>query len=414
MLYGVQLSGYILPLIVLPYLSRILSPTKFGVIAFAQSFMYYFMVLADYGFGLTATRSIAIHSDDPKAVSRIFSSVTVCRFLLMAFGFVAMMTIVLATPKMRQNWILFPICYMGVLGDVLFPIWLFQGLQKMQHVAMRDLTAKTLSLIAIFALVHSDRDYILAAALQPAGMVVSGLASLVALPRVIAIRFHWPSWSEVRSQFREGWGVFLSLAANTTYTSTNLVLLGLVAPPATLAYFFNAFRVTVAIRSLVSPLVTAVYPHISYIANRSGRDAARFLRRYALLLSAPFFLVSLGLFIFAPLLVRIVFGPKYAYTAVLLRIMAPGPFVFALSHCYSTYFMLAFGYHKQWSRLILQTAIVNFAALGPLLLLMSPPAAFAMAGVTVDVFAFSMSYFFYRKHVHEHEHLSEQAAIPDH
>ena len=403
MLYGVQVSGYILPLIVLPYLSRVLSPEKFGVIALAQSFMYYFMVLTDYGFNLTATREIAIHCDDNKAVSRIFSAVMVCRFLLMFVGFVVMIAIVLATPKMRPNWSLFVICYLGVLGSVLFPLWLYQGLQKMQHIALRDLSAKALGLIAIFVFVYSDRDYKLAAALQPAGMVLSGLISLIMLQRVVPVRFEWPTWAEIMIQMRESWAVFVSLAANTTYTSTNLVLLGLFAPPATLAYFFNAFRVTVAIRSMVSPLVTAIYPHVSHIANRSAKDGANFLKRYALLLSLPFFLVSVTLFISAPLLVKIVFGPKYAYTAVLLRIMAPGPFLFALSHCYSTYFMLAFGYQKQWSRLILLTAVVNFAVLGPFLLLMSPSAAFASTGVAVDAFGLAMSYSFYRKHMHDHE-----------
>ena len=120
--------------------------------------------------------------------------------------------------------------------------------------------------------------------------------------------------------------------------------------------------------------------------------------------------MSLGLFVSAPLLVKVVFGPKYAYTAVLLRIMSPGPFLFALSHCYSTYFMLAFGYQKQWSRLILMTAIVNFAVLGPFLLLMSASVAFAFTGIAVDAFVLGVSYFFYRKHVHDHELPREPAA----
>jgi O-antigen/teichoic acid export membrane protein len=280
----------------------------------------------------------------------------------------------------------------------------------MQHIAMRDLSAKALALIAIFVFVHSDRDFLLAAALQPAGMVFSGLVSLIMLPRVIPIRFLWPTRGEIIVQLRESWPIFVSLAANTTYTSTNLVLLGLFAPPATLAYFFNAFRVTMAVRSMVSPLVTAIYPHVSRIANRSAKDGATFLKRYALILSLPFFLVSMALFVSAPQLVKIVFGPKYAYTAVLLRIMSPGPFLFALSHCYSTYFMLAFGYQKQWSRLILMTAIVNFAVLGPFLLLMSASVAFAFTGIAVDAFALGVSYFFYRKHVHDHELPREPAA----
>ncbi|HWZ32814.1 MAG TPA: flippase [Bryobacteraceae bacterium] len=415
MLYGVQLSSYILPLVVLPYLARVLSTERFGVIALAQSFMYYFLVLTDYGFGLTATREIAIHSDDHAAVSRIFSRVMMARVLLMAVGFVVMLGVVLATPKMRPNWILFVICYLGVLGNVLFPLWLYQGMQKMQHIAVRDLSAKALALAAIFIFVHSDRDYLLAAALQPAGMVVSGLVSLIMLRRVMPVRFEWTPWREIWGELRQSWPVFLSLAANTTYTSTNAVLLGLIAPPATLAYYYNAYRITGAIRSLVSPLVTAVYPHVSQIASRSGKDGMRFLKRYAMLLCLPFLLVSIGLFVLAPFIVKVLFGPKYAYTAVLLRILAPGPFLFALSHCYSTYFMLAFGYQKQWSRLILFTAIANFVLLVPFLWLMPPAAAFASVGIGVDAFSFVMSYFFYRRHVHEHEHdrpAQPQDAIP--
>ena len=193
MLYGVQLSSYILPLVVLPYLRASSAHKNSARSRSRKPFMYYFLVLTDYGFGLTAPRDIAIQADDPEAVSRIFSTVTVCRFLLMIVGFIAMLIIVLATPKMRPNWLLFVICYLGVLGNVLFPLWLYQGLQKMQHIAMRDLSAKALALIAIFVFVHSDRDFLLAAALQPAGMVFSGLVSLIMLPRAHPDSFQVPT-----------------------------------------------------------------------------------------------------------------------------------------------------------------------------------------------------------------------------
>jgi polysaccharide transporter, PST family len=64
----VQVSGYAAPLLVLPYLSRVLSTEHFGVIAFATSFNWYFITLVEYGFNLTATRRIAIHRDDPNRV----------------------------------------------------------------------------------------------------------------------------------------------------------------------------------------------------------------------------------------------------------------------------------------------------------------------------------------------------------
>ncbi len=64
LMYLVQISGYLFPLLMLPYLARVLSKEKFGLIAFAQMFIFYFVILTDYGFNLTATRDVAVARQD--------------------------------------------------------------------------------------------------------------------------------------------------------------------------------------------------------------------------------------------------------------------------------------------------------------------------------------------------------------
>jgi polysaccharide transporter, PST family len=83
--------------------------------------------------------------------------------------------------------------------------------------------------------------------------------------------------------------------------------------------------------------------------------------------------------------VHIVFGAKYAPSAVLLQIMAFSPFLLALSHSYSTNFMLAFGYEKQWSRITLAAVIGNFALLIPLLYFVRASLAVAVTWIVSDV-----------------------------
>jgi PST family polysaccharide transporter len=83
----VQAINYILPLLVLPYLARVLGAENFGVYILAQALAFYFVVLTDYGFKFTATQIIALHRDDPEKSSKIFSSVIQIKLFLLLASF---------------------------------------------------------------------------------------------------------------------------------------------------------------------------------------------------------------------------------------------------------------------------------------------------------------------------------------
>ena len=114
----------------------------------------------DYGFNLTATREVAVSREDSAKVSRIFSAVMVAKAMLTLLGLVLMVGVVMATPKLRPDLDLYLLAFLGVVGNLLFPIWLYQGLEKMREVALRDFAAKLLALVVIFGLVRSDEQYL--------------------------------------------------------------------------------------------------------------------------------------------------------------------------------------------------------------------------------------------------------------
>jgi polysaccharide transporter, PST family len=402
----VQMSTYGAPLLVLPYLSRVLTTEHFGLIAYSTAFNWYFITLVEYGFNLTATRRISIHCDNPKKVSQIFSSVMAAKALLTLIGFLIMLWVVLATPKLRPNLVLFCLGHLAVLGDLLFPLWLFQGLQKMGNLVWRDLGSRCLSLLLIFAFVHKDADYLWAAGFQAGSTVLAGIVGLITVPFLTSARFVRPSIPEVFLALREGWPVFLSMAAMTLSTSTNTIIVGFRSGAKGVAYFSAAFRLVVAVRMLVSPLVTAIYPHISHLAVNSREDAIRFLRKHTWKLTAPFFLASAGLFAGAPLIIRILYSSKYQPSIPLLQVMAFTVFLLALQHVYSTFFMLAFGYEKQWSRVIFSTAVLNFVILGPLVFVIWPPLAAAVTMLALEIFAAAITYFFFRRKTGEDNFIS--------
>ncbi len=394
-LYVVQISGYLVSLITIPYLARVLTPAKFGLLAYAQDFIWYFVVLTDYSFNVTATRHIAIHRDDVNTVSRLFSAVMTAKACLMVLGFLVLGAVVLTVPRFRAEWALFFIVYLTVVSYVVFPLWFFQGLEKMHYVGIRDIVSKLAVLGAVFAFVHSENDYRIAAAIQSSGLLVTAIVGLAAVPLAAPIRFALPSWSELRSLLSEGWHVFASLFLAGVCPSTNVVVLGLVASPEQVGLYSAASRIIFPMRTMVGPLVTAIYPHVSHLASSAPDRALRFLRRYAFLLSVPFLFLALGVLFFAPVAVRLLYGPRYAETALLLQIMGVTPLLMSLTHCFSTYFLLAFGYTREWSRITISAVLFNFAALALSLWLFRPPTALSVTMVAVDLFVLLLSWRFF-------------------
>ncbi|MCU1260918.1 MAG: polysaccharide biosynthesis protein, partial [Bryobacterales bacterium] len=396
-LYGITIAGYVLPLLTFPYLARVLGPGKFGLIQGAGAFMGYFLVITEYGFNLSVTREVSIHRDNIDTLCSIYTSAMAARMLLMVVSFAAMAAIVLAVPRLRMEWPLFFISFLTVVGSALFPQWLFQGLERMEYITVREVGARFIGLMTVFVLVRREADYLWAAAIMSGSTAVAGAVGLLYVRRLTGVGLTRTSAAEVRRTLAEGWHVFLSSAAIKIYTTSNTVILLFIASNAEVGYFTSASKLIEAAKNLISPLSTAIYPHVSRKAAGSREAAVYFIRRNLFRLTAPFAIVSLGLLIAAPIGIRIIYGNAYDQAIRLLQIMSPIPFVVALATSFATYYMLGLGYTKQWSRIIVTAGALNFVVLLPLLLVCKASMAVAITGVAIECFVLGRSYMFYRQ-----------------
>jgi PST family polysaccharide transporter len=178
-LYGIQAANYVLPWFTFPYMLRVIGVEKFGAIAFAQAFVSYFDVVTRYGFDFTATREISIHRDDARKLSQIFTATLIAKTILMTLSLVVFSATVLLIPRFRQDARLFFITFTVVIANVIFPQWLFQGIEKMEHITYREVGGRLLGLAPIFLFVHRPSDYLIAAGIQSGSLLVAAIAGYV-------------------------------------------------------------------------------------------------------------------------------------------------------------------------------------------------------------------------------------------
>jgi len=196
-LMSVRLINIIQPLIVLPYLTRILGPDKFGLIAFAQSFLEYFNVLIEYGFNLTATRSVSIYSDSKQKLNEVFSNVFCAKGLLLVISGTIMIGVVSLFTRFNTDQSLYYYSATLVIGQALFPIWFFQGIEKMKYISILNVTAKLIFTVCIFIFVRSGDDFLLVPLFNGLSYISVGIISLCILFRKYNISFYIPSFKAI-------------------------------------------------------------------------------------------------------------------------------------------------------------------------------------------------------------------------
>ncbi|MGB4611730.1 MAG: oligosaccharide flippase family protein [Methanothermobacter thermautotrophicus] len=311
-----QVLVYIIPFITLPYLTRVLGVYNYGLVNFAIAFNTYFIIITDYGFNLSAVREISVNREDPHRVSEIFSSVMLIKGILATLSFCILLLVILNIPRFSVNWQVYIFAFGLVIGNVIFPTWFYQGMERMKYITVLNVLTNLIFLAAIFIFIKRPSDYLYVPLLQSMGTLTAGVISQWIIRTRFNVRFHLPPLRTVYETFRDSTQFFLSRVSVSIYTSSNSFFLGLFAGNTAVGYYSAAEKLYTAAQGLYSPLMQVTYP---YMAKTRNRAFHRKVLRYSLILNT---ILCGGIILFAPTIIGILFGPQYMPSVNVLRLLA--------------------------------------------------------------------------------------------
>ncbi len=358
-LYVIQFANYIVPLVMVPYLVRVLGPAGYGAVAFAQGFINYLMLFVEYGFDWSATRKISVMREDLAAVNRIALHVWAAKGLLSLVGLVVLGALTVAVPKLREVTVLLFALYGLVLGNALFPTWLFQGMERMVAISVINLGMKLSVLAGVFLLVKRPDDAVLYAGLLGGGSLLAGLAGALVALRMFGLRLVRISARGIWEVLREGWTLFLSKASVSLYTAGNAFILGMLTNHTVVGYYSAAERIVKSVLRLLGPISQAAYPRLSKLAAESRERALLWGWRMLLLMGSAGFVLSLVILVGANLIVSVLLGPRFGPSIFVMRILALLPFLIALSNVLGIQLMIPFGKDRAFTLILFGAGVLN-------------------------------------------------------
>lgn len=357
-----QIVSYIMPLISLPYLSRVLGVEKFGLVFWAQACVQYFIMITEYGFNYSAVREISINRENKDKISDIFASVMGVKVCLVFICFIILTILVFAFPKFRSEWLLFYLTFFMVIGYTMYPIWYFQGIEHMKYVTFMKIVSQSIFLALIFMLIKSPADYQFVAILNSLGFIISGIIAIIIAVRRFGLKLKLPDFSGVKYQFKHSFEFFFANISNTLYTNTNSFCLGLIANPVLVGYYVAAEKIYNAVHMLTAPIGTALYPYIAKVKNVSMYKKVFYPSLLGIVI------ICIFVFIFAPQIITIFYGAEMLNAYKTLRIFCITVFFSSISGLIGYPLVAAMGYSKIVNISIPIAALIHITFMGILYL----------------------------------------------
>ena len=354
-----QSINYILPLLVLPYLVRVIGPEKFGLIAFAQAFIQYFMIFTDYGFSLSATRKISLCRNEKNKVCLIFSSVMTVKIILVAVSLFILILLVKFIPKFKEDWLVYILSFGAVIGNTLFPVWFFQGQEKMRFISMINISGGIIYALAIFILIKKPGDFILVPALNSLFFLITGTLGLYIAFKKFDLKFIFQRYSDIANELKTGWSIFISVVSINAYTATRIFAVGLLTNNILTGYYAIAEKIATAFQTFpLDSLSQAIYPRLSNIFVKNKRRAFRLMNKIQDSTALMFILIIPLAILASPLITKVACGLRYPEVISSLRILLIGVFFVAIN-AFRIQFLLVSGRPNIYSRIHFLAALAG-------------------------------------------------------
>ena len=355
-----QVANLALPLLTIPYLSKIIGPDKFGIINYCTAIIAYFVLIVNFSFDMQASRAIAENPNAQPLINRIFSDILYTKIFLFLGCCIGFLCLLLFLPQLHSERQVAVYSFLIIIGWVFTPNWLYQGKQQLGNIAVFNLFAKVIFTTAVFFFIHKKEEYIWQPLLLSISQILVGVTSFIFAIKKFNIVLLSFSIKNISKVLKEGKELFFSMITINLYSNTTIIILGIYLTVTQVGYYSAAYRLIITAISVLSiPLTQALFPFISgsFSVNREkGIKDLQSIMPICLLFSL---LYSIVFFSLAPYIINLFYGQHFYPAIAVFRVLSIVPFLVSINSFLGVHALLNLKMDKIFFQITLTSAILG-------------------------------------------------------
>ena len=317
-----QILTIILPIITVPYVTRIFTSEDLGNYGFYNSIVSYFSLFAMLGIGIYGTKQIAAASD----VSSTFWNTYAIQFVASLLALSVYLIAVVSISQMRTTISL--ILGVVLLTKMLDISWLFSGKEDFKKITLRNVIIRVIGVISIFTFIKSSGDLYLYVFLivifDFLGQLVMWVPAKKFLNRPIF------NCKNIKKNIHPVVLLFLPQVAVSLYVVLDRTLLGILGSYSDVGIYEQGQKLISILLKVVSSLGAVMLPRVAnLLSERRDKEAQNMVRFSFILYNLIIFPMIFGLISINEVFIKLFLGKnfqdvKYVLYIIVFNIMLIG------------------------------------------------------------------------------------------
>jgi O-antigen/teichoic acid export membrane protein len=327
----IQSSTVLISIISMPLLIQSIGAEQFGWVNLSLSVIIVFNILVGFGFNLSAPREVALNQSNKAELSQLVSNIFSAKLLLAAFSTGLILLGAYGFNLFEGYRHILVLSVFLLFSEASFPLWFFQGMEKMKLVSVATIFSKLLFLMGLVLVIHKpEQSHWVNFLLGISGLGVN-LCLLLYIHVILDIRFFSPQFSSIWKNLKDNVLLFFSNLASHISINGGLIILSFFASAATLGMYSLAERVVMILRLFPALIIQAIFPNSSKLYQADQASFFSFLKKVYFGTLGIAALISVATYLAAPWIIKVLSRGQLGDAVGYLRLLAVIPFLASLN-----------------------------------------------------------------------------------
>ena len=352
-----QMTSVLLPVLTIPYVSRVLSADGIGINTVTYANTQYFILLGSLGISIYATKKIATIREKKDKLKKTFWEIFSIQF---TGCILAYMVFALTLGQSHKYGVFYMLQGFYILAAAVDISWYFLGIENFKNASLRSFFAKIISVILIFIFVKT-RDDLWKYILINAGTMFVGQLIMWFYVGKDMLKVKEIGKLKIAIHIMPILALFVPQIATQVYTVLDKTMIDLFKGAVEAGYYDQSQKIVRILLSVVTSLGIVMLPRIANLFSKDDlNEVKKSLRKAFVVISFLSIPITFGLIGISDKFVPILFGNEFLSVIPLTKISPVLVIIIGLGNVFGTQYLLAIGKNKEYTASVCIGALVNF------------------------------------------------------